>query len=180
MDIWQGLQRGDSQAIAIFSVAIAIGAIVLFIVQRLVRNIVARRVRAHRVADAGFGELAAMKKQGLLTDEEARLVRAALARRFTQEQEPKAAEPEEPPGAALARLAIEAERLEQELRARKSTAAPAAIHRPVPASPHSNKSPIPGRLRGLVGKPALELEELASAGFITEEDLGLLKEHAAP
>jgi hypothetical protein len=177
--VWAGL---------VLLVLLLIGAIV-YVVNRRVRNRLGRR------READLLMLKSLEGGSGLTEEERKKVRAALARKYMQGTEEPA---KRPTGLSpLAELAIEAQRLEEEARARaaqqrsvEERASPAPTTgtwnslpdaepegQPAKANAGTDAAiaDLPPMMRKLLDKPDVELEDMVSAGLISEEDLAWVR-----
>lgn len=165
-------------------VLLLIGAIV-YVVNRRVQNRLGRRREAELMM------LKSLEGGSGLTEEERKKVRAALARKYMQGTEEQT---KKPTGLSpLAELAIEAQRLEEEARARAaqqraevSVSATDGVGAIPEVEPEEQASQVPDKasasiadlppmMRKLLDKPDVELEDMVSAGLISEEDLAWVR-----
>jgi len=150
--------------------AIIVGLIVLFFAQKAIRNAIAGRVRSVHEAGMTVQDLKGMETRGLLTPEEARKVREAMAKQFLDRtREEERAHAEAGTFTAAEMLRIEAEKAEMALQGRAKPAVRAAPE-PQEVAKAAPPDALPAHLRGLARKPAAELDDLVSAGFLGGAD----------
>lgn len=162
--------------------------------------VLAVRAFLHRGSgnDAGGGvnginptDIEKMKGTGLLTDEEAKKVRQAMAKRFLDESRKAVADAAKRPKARAAAGPAE-EWLQKEVERLKLAGPPATPA--APASSIPDRAPqeaqpaalrpamrprLPERLVPMLTQDRDQLEALLAAGFLTPEDLRLIEEHRA-
>jgi len=173
--------------------------LVVLIVFTVVRGMNRRKRRAEAEFSLKAGDLKGLEQKQLLTKEELKAVRQAMARQYLEfekaEEEGKSIES----SSALEALAREAARAEEEL-AKKRTggSAPATATKVGPLArpdtpdrppPEKNSGPpedipaekpmqppanIPEHLRPHLERPEQELQDLFNAGFLSEGDLEIL------
>ncbi len=120
------------------------------------------------------GSLESMVERGLLSPEEAEVVRRKSRERMKAELERKLlaeAQSKLPPGAGPRPDPVQAAIAE----ARRAKPAPGSMPDASPAEERRGPR-LPERLRPLVGKPAHEIEELRQAGFLSDGDVAMLRE----
>lgn len=184
MDLWAGIRSGDTFSLVAMGILGFAGVVAYFVIQRIVRAAVARRVRRAGTGapETSFQDLSKLKAKGVLTEEEAKAVRAALARQFLDEQKQRAAPPpaKDAKGfSALDALASEAPLLEEQLRARRGAPppsdAPPDAADPAKPEPAPDSDGLPERLERLAGADDVVLDELEGAGFLSAEDTALIR-----
>lgn len=117
-----------------------------------------------------------MVERGLLTPEEADAVKRKSRERMKAELEERMraeSASKIPPGGPPRPDPVQAAVAE----ARRAKAAPGGVPS-VPPAEEPKRPRLPDRLRPLVGKAPHELEELRQAGFITEDDIAMLRERS--
>lgn len=169
--------------------AILLGLILLMIIIKIVMKVyTATRVGSMKTPFAVSPEdLDRMKGAGQLTPEEARKVRAAMARQILERQREEEEARRQPPKAEII-----LSRAEEELRAQRAATPGHAGPQPGTPGPSPEQSPpreapppeaegeeeeapaIPARLRPFLGRSDVELEQLVEAGFLRREDYFLL------
>ena len=144
--------------------------LVLFFLQHLIRRSVQKRSSRIAEEEARLLKLDALKKRGLVSDDELRRVREAMARKYIERQAEAAKAPEPKKGfSALEQLAVEAERLDAQLPSPEGTELP-----PVPP-PEIGSVVLPPRLENLLRVPETEWDDMRNAGFLSDEDVVLLR-----
>ena len=122
------------------------------------------------------GSLESMVERGLLSPEEAEVVRRKSRERMKAELEQKLraeAQSKFPPGAVPRLDPVQMAVAE----ARRAKPAPGSVPDESPAE-EPKRPRLPERLRPLAGKPGHELEELRQAEFLSDDDIAMLKERA--
>jgi hypothetical protein len=160
----------------IFGATVAL--IVLFIVGRLVRNVVGMRVRQVDEFGMDFDSVADMLDKGLLTPEEAKRVKAVLARHFKKLYDRKLSD--EPARSAEEELADEIAREGGELPA--APAAPDRSPKPATVATPTESSPAPSPPSTPQAEPdgesvelPLDIMDMYRAGMISDEELEALR-----
>ena len=153
--------------------------VILFFVQHMIRRSIVRRGSHIASEEERLRDLSALKKRGLLSDEEMKRVRTVMARKFIDQQKAEAEVPKGGKGfSALEQLALEAERLESQLPVKEKAGTELAAA-PPPEIPEAESLPapvpLPSRLHNLLLSPETEWEDMRNAGFLTGEDVELLR-----
>ena len=159
----------------------------MFIVARLLKYQIGNKVKESPLPfGMSASDLEKIQKDGQLTDEEIKAVRRTMARKIVARamEEEKARKGPSSAAAAIAAVeeklrtqGVEGLRREEE---QVATGVPAPIarktDRQLPQEPAEPKlASLPEHLKVLLYKSEFELEELLSAGFITPEQLVLLR-----
>ncbi|MCB2155874.1 hypothetical protein KQI84_13410 [bacterium] len=158
--------------------AFVVGIIILMFVQHFIRQSVQKRSSSLRGEEERLDELSQLKKRGLLSEEEMKRVREAMARKFVERQAEASKPAETGKGfSALEALAMEAERAESDLVAKKSE--PKIPESPPPDAPGEPPPPsrprLPERLESLLKKTETDWEDMRNAGFLSDDDVELLR-----
>ena len=182
------------------SIITASAALVIFFFVALM-VLILRRNRARRKRDLeglSVGELKSLESKNLLTPEELKSVRQAMARQYLEDQEQrKPALPDVEGRRGIELLALEAQRADSEVMERRMKGdmprQEATPHRPalevrppssVPDGPPPEEKPaaspepaapqasgdLPTHLQNYANISRLELEDMKFAGFISDED----------
>lgn len=158
--------------VLVYGVIITFLVIALFVLNRILRVSVGEKVKR---TELPFGmsptDLDKLKSSGTLTEEEMKQIRQAMGRRFIERARAEEEKKKIPANAELALRMAEGERAPD---ATKST-------HPVPASapPERRPPPLPEHLQGMLRKTDLELEEMRLAGFLSDEDIALIRSQRA-
>lgn len=180
----------DFIEVFIWGVAFLFVIVMLFILNRVLRDQLGNYVRGQRTPFAVTpSDLDKMKEEGLLSEEEAKAIRQAIARKVVEraEQEAQAREAK-----TQGKLGQSGPTLEKSMRAKAmrtlaemdaakereappaaETAQPAALPADVPAS----KAPpaLPAKLAPMANLNDLELEQMVQAGFIDEAEAEMVR-----
>ncbi|MEQ8818813.1 MAG: hypothetical protein RLY93_01105 [Sumerlaeia bacterium] len=177
-------------------VALVVGLVVWFFIQRFVRKRIEAHVRSIEEHGIEINDLKRMQKTGLLTEDELKLVRQAMARQFLTDQDQTEAKRAGGKAGfdALALLRIEAERADRELeeRRRQGLSAPPPSSGPAPrpgadamppaaAAPPPPQAeappPLPAALQPMTTLSDIELEDLCNAGLLSPDDMERIQQH---
>jgi hypothetical protein len=172
---------GQSSAISIITqyvpveylvyVVFSVVALIIFLFVMLVMY----KLRSGRESSAqvglAFDDISRLKEKGLLTEEELKQVRAAMARRLTDQLKTKA------PAAKPETLLFDPEVMALEEKARAKEQAKADIPPLDAPQPPSPPAPSPGEEPEVPLPP--EIEALAAKGLITQEELETIRKRAA-
>lgn len=161
----------------IYGVAFVFVVLLLFVVNKVLKVGVGRRVRdQHTPFGMSAEDLDRLKQSGGLTDEELKRVKSAMAKKFLERAKAEEAARNQPAKAEILLAAAEAEVLrgkepqttpQNPPPVRPPLTRPAAVEEP---EPPAEQPPLPEKLQPLAGKSDLELEELMMAGFLAEEE----------
>lgn len=155
------------------------GLILLFVIARLVRNIVAGRVRQIERFGMDFDSVADMLDKGLLSSEEAKRVKSVLARHFSQLYDKKPAEKSPGPSifSAEAELATAVEGAQKQPsstpRGQPAQTAPASAVEPGATTEQQPPSASRPDLESVELPP--DVMDMHEAGMITDEELVALR-----
>jgi hypothetical protein len=159
--------RDDPDQRLVIITASILGLLLVVLLGRLMFNLFLRKMNesgGNRLKDNTLpvSELKELQGRGLLTPEEAKKVREAMARQFLEER--KLAEQSRNSGglSPVAALMLEAERAKGANAKKESESAP-----PQP----SGKDAIPRRLHGFLELSSDQLEKLLLEGILSREDL---------
>jgi len=170
-------------AIALLALMGFIAIVVLFVAKWFMRSAAESRVRSRTADSVTIRDLEDLKKAGKLTPDEMKRVREAMARRFIETQKEQAekatnagltAEQVLEREAALADIELEKQRLSKP---QPPDAPPPTAGRPAPSP--SAEPRLPEKLAALAEHSGFEWEELRNAGFLSDEELALLRNHRA-
>lgn len=185
----------------IYGIVVAVLIIALFLVMKLIRRGVDTRIHHFDDQSLKMQDLKKLEGEGLLSAEEMKRVREAMARRFLEETKEKEERERLKGVSALEELRLEAEKTGQPdpseseppekepTRALEEQPAPSrdslppppdsspAQTTPSPVSPSPTAPSLPERLRSLAAKSEAELEDLLNAGFLEPQDYELILAH---
>jgi len=197
-------QFDDFVELLVYGIVIGVGIIALFILTLVLRTTIGSRIKNQGIPFGMSAEdIEKLKQKGNLTEEEVKKIRQAMGRKFIERSKEVEEASREPANAELM-LKREEERLKaaglnrEEQPVEEDSASipepPDENHpkkeplRPMP-SPATETPPVesearqptaagslPEHLAGMVDRSEMELEELHSAGFLTEEDLERIRQ----
>lgn len=160
----------------IYGVAFVFVVLLLFVVNKVLKVGVGRRVRdQHTPFGMSADDLDRLKQSGGLSDEELKRVKSAMAKKFLERAKAEEAARNMPAKAEILLAAAEQEVLRGKEPEPASAPPPTrpTLTRPPAAKesiPPAGPPPLPEKLQPLAGRSDLELEELIMAGFLTEEE----------
>lgn len=172
---------------ALWGIGFLFVVIGMFIVLRVLKYQIGNKVKESPLPfGMSAADLEKIQKDGQLTDEELKAVRRTMARKIVaRAMEEENARKGPKSAAAVAAAAeeklrhdgVEALRREQEALAAGIPLKPGEKPRqPIPAElPTEKLDKLPEHLKALLYKSEFELEELLSAGFLTPQQLALLR-----